>query len=91
MNDYVRALTAQLRWRAAYRKVFNTPEGKIVLQHLTRKYVVADVPGDTADVKVFNLGKQRVVMEILSKVHSSDEALHKAIAEALEQPTKEQE
>lgn len=60
----VRALLAR---RAAYREVFATPAGQIVLADLTRFCGAnAELMGPTPDVTAFNVGKHRVLQRIVS-------------------------
>lgn len=67
LNRLPLRVRALIERRAAYRKVFSTPEGELVLADLARFCGAnAELMGQTPDVTAFNVGKHRVLQRIAS-------------------------
>lgn len=76
-----------LAMRKAYRTIFSTEDGKIVLRHLCKNGCVtspAFVAGD-AQTTAYNNGKRDIVLAMLRYVHSSDDDIRRAIEETYKQ------
>lgn len=87
----IQHLSDTLNKRKAYRNIFSTEDGKIVLRHLCKTCCVtspAFVAGD-AQTTAYNNGKRDIVLAILRFVHASDEDIRRAIAEAYKQEQKQ--
>lgn len=76
----------QVKLLQAYKDVFDTPSGKVVLLDLVKKYVMADpiVVGDSNATHV-NLGMQRLTQTILRKSMSDVGAYLRLIEESYKQ------
>lgn len=73
----VDAITGQLAVHQAYRDVFTSPQGQIVLRHLMRKFHVASstfVAGDPTDT-ARQEGERRVILSILRAVYRNEDEL----------------
>ena len=71
------AQRVQSKVRSAYRRVFNSPEGHVVLLHLCREAYVfspAFVQGDPYQ-SALNEGSRRVVLSIIRKAFKSESDL----------------
>jgi hypothetical protein len=85
------AVKRMLGLRQSYKRVFSGDDGKRVLTDLIRKYIMADPCRENADVTLINLGKQRLAVEIISKVYGNDEDLRQALERANEQQNNQSE
>lgn len=72
------------RLRAAYQRVFDTPDGRYVLLHLCRIANVA-VPVVPKDINqaFFTEGQRHIVLSILRYVHKDYEAIVKQLEESM--------
>jgi len=72
----------------AYREVFSTPGGKLVLEDLIKKHIIADpVVIDDHQATMVNLGMQRLAVQIIKKTYRNEQTLRAAIERTLEQET----
>ena len=72
--------------RGAYRRLFESPDGKIVLQNLMRSHFMLRntvVAGDP-NLTHFNEGQRAVVLKILTLLHVDEEHLNTLAKEAIE-------
>lgn len=81
----IRALLAR---RAAYREVFATPAGQLVLADLARFCGAnTELMGPTSDVTAFNVGKHRVLQRITSFLVIDDRRVIELAQQQQEQAT----
>lgn len=86
MTQLVRVLKDRIQTHAAYVRLFNTPDGKIVLAHLMRQGYVfqsTHVPGDP-NTTAMNEGSRRMVLSILKYVHRNHSELIKELEERIQ-------
>lgn len=87
MSDLIQRMADILAVRSAYRDVFKTPSGEIVLRHLSRSAKVntsAFVAGSPDQTAYLN-GQRDIVLSILRYVHGSDDEIKRAIEQAYKQ------
>lgn len=77
--------------RQSYKAVFGTPDGKMVLQDLMKRYMLTSPAAINSDATLINVGMQKVVQNICAKVYGSDEQFREAIRDAYETTNQEQE
>jgi hypothetical protein len=79
--------TDRARLQDAYRTVFNTPQGQLVLRHLAKRCNLTStsvVKGDVHETYV-NEGMRRVVLSILRQLKRDDAALLGLIEEGMDE------
>jgi hypothetical protein len=89
----IQHLSETLNKRKAYKNIFTTEDGKIVLRHLCKTCCVtspAFVAGD-AQTTAYNNGKRDIVLAILRFVHANDDDIRLAIEEAYKQEQRQTE
>lgn len=70
----------------AYRQAFTTDAGKVVLEDLIKKHLLADpVVIDDPQATAVNLGMQRLAVALIKKAYRTEQALRAAIERTLEQ------
>ena len=72
--------------RQAYRQVFNTEQGRVVLNDLIRRYIRNSPVALTPEQTHVNLGMQRLAQQLVDKAYAGDEQLREALKESYEQP-----
>lgn len=79
-----------IRLRECYKVVFNTPEGKVILNDLVKRYVINDpVVIDDPQATAVNIGMQRLAVQILKKVYGSAQDIRNLIERSYEQTNTE--
>lgn len=79
-----------IRLRECYKVTFNTPEGKVILNDLVKRYVLNDpVVIDDPQATAVNLGMQRLAVQILKKVYGSAQDIRNLIERSYEQTNTE--
>lgn len=70
----------------AYRQTFSTDPGKVVIEDLIKKHLLADpVVIDDPQATAVNLGMQRLAVQLIKKAYRTEHALRAAIERTLEQ------
>lgn len=71
--------------RMAYKHVFNSRSGELVLQDLIKRYIRTSPIADTSEATHINLGMQLLAQKLVDRAYSSDEQLRREIAKTYEQ------
>ena len=87
MRDLVRKIvTRRVHLHAAYVRVFDTPDGKLVLEHIAKEGYVTrpcHVAGDP-HTSAMNEGSRRLALSILKFVHRDHQQLVNQITESID-------
>jgi hypothetical protein len=84
VNITPKAIREARQLRQSYRVIFSTPDGKRVLTDLIKKYVIRSPAALTSKATLINVGMQKAVLDIVRKVHSTDEEFRQMIEQAHE-------
>lgn len=86
-----KALQEALATRQAYKRVFNSEDGRRVLNDLIKRYVTSSPAALTSKATLINVGMQKAVQWICWKTFSNDKEFEKAVRESYETTNQEQE
>lgn len=75
----------QVQVATAYKTVFSSDAGKIVMGDLIKKYILADPIGEDMNITLMNIGMQREALQILRLALKDEAVLRAQIMRAIEQ------